>query len=379
MKTSTKTLFLGLIILLTGACSSGYKAYKQGDYYKACMEAVEKLRDNPRNEKAQYVLKQTYPLAQQMALREINIALQSKQPDNYAAVVYQYERLNAMASTIYRCPKAIELIPAPAEYHSELSDARDKAASQVYELGVKALNVGTIDQARAAYQYFQKANSFSNGYKDVLNLIEEARYQGTLRVAVERPRTSPNYQVSADFFSENLLADINKYFAGRLIRFYNAANAPRNADERPHQYLVLNFEDYSIGNIRDSRNTVEVKRDSVKVGTATFEGKKVDVYNTVTAKLTTNRREIISGGVLSVRVYDTRDVLLQQRNFTGEYVWSTSWGNFNGDERALTNEQKALCGRNPQLPPTNQDMFIEFTKPIYSQAFTYIRSIYGQY
>lgn len=378
MKTLYKFLTLSFIIVIFASCNSSYKSYKQGNYYKACIEAIDKLRSKPKDEKAQMVLTKAYPLAQQLAQREINNALLRNDVNNYETIVYQYDLLNKLAQNIYTCPKALELIPQPAEYQAELTDAKMKAAEQAYNMGDKAFDAGTIEQSRLAYQYYQKANSFYYGYKDVLTKMEDALYESTLRVAFEKPKTSLNYQLSADFFSDNLMSEISKYFQSRMIRFYTQYGTGANSD-RPHQYLVLNFEDFSIGNVHDTKNTTEVKRDSVKVGTATIDGKKVDVYNTVSAKITTNVREIISRGVLSVRIYDANNNLIQQKNFTGQYVWSTSWGNFNGDERALTTEQKNICNRDPQLPPSPQDMFVEFTKPIYTQASAYIKSFYSRY
>lgn len=379
MKTLSKIAILSFLTIFVMSCSSGYKAYKHGDYYKACMDAVDKLRTSPRSDKAQYVLQKTYPLAQQTALREIENALLRNDQNNYETVVYHYERLNELADNIYACPKANQLIPNPKQYPAELADAKQKAAAQIYELATKALNAGSLEQARLAYQYFQKANNYVYGYKDALNMIEEARFQATMRVVVEKPRTSMSYQLSADFFSENLMTEISQYFANRFVRFYNAYELSNNNSIRPHQYLVLNFEDFSIGNTSDTKNTVELTRDSVFMGTATVNGKKVNVYNTVKAKYSTYRREILSRGILSVRIYDNNNVLIQQRNFAGQYVWYTTWASFNGDERALTTEQRKLCDVSPQIPPSHQQMFVEFTKPIYSQAYSYIRSYYNKY
>ena len=379
MKHISKILFLILVTFIIVSCSSGYKALKRGDYYQATIDAVEKLRMSPKSEKAQLVIQKAYPLAQQNALREIENAKLRNDVSNYETIVYQYERLNKMAADIYASPKAYELIPNPTEYHAQLSEARNRAADQYYNLANKALNIGTLEQSRLALKFFQQANSFSYGYKDVLNMMEEARFQSTLRIAVEKPSTSPNYQLTADFFSDNLIADISKRFENNLIRFYNFDEYSNNSKVSPHQYLVLNFEDFSVGNVFDSKNTTDVKRDSVKVGTATIQGKKVDVFNTVTAKFNSYRREIKSRGILSVRIYDNHDKLIQQRNFGGEYIWITTWANFNGDERALTQAQKQACNQSPEIPPPHQAMFIEFTKPIYTQAYNYIYNFYNKY
>ena len=366
-----------MIVLLAASCNSASKAYKNGDYYRATINAIDKLRSKPNNEKAQKVLLDAYPLAQKTAMREIDNANLRNDVNKYDIMVTQYSRLNDIAGNIYNCPKAYELIPHPAEYQAEIADAKKKAAEQSYNLGIEALNYGTIEQARLAYAYFVKANDYVYEYKDVLNKIEQALYEGTLRILVNRPITSSKYQLSADFFSDNLIAEMSKQNQQKFIRFYTYEEANSLKMKNPHQYLVLNFADYTIGNVRETRNTEELKRDSVVVGTVAVGGKNYNAYSTVKAKYTTNRREIISSGVLTVQIIDAQtNRVLENKNFGGEYVWYTVWANYNGDERALNPQQKKLCNSQPQLPPPDQDLFISFTQPIYSQVLTFIRSVY---
>ena len=132
--------------------------------------------------------------------------------------------------------------------------------------------------------------------------------------------------------------------------------------------------------MRETINTQDLKRDSVVVGKVNVDGKSYNAYNTVYAKFTTNRREILSAGVLSVRIIDApTNRILQHQNFVGEYVWYTEWSSYSGDERALSDKQKRMTQLQPQLPPPHQDLFIEFTKPIYSQVLTFVRSAYRNY
>lgn len=379
MANRCKLSALVLVLLIMVSCSTGYKAMKKGDYYRAVSDAVETLRKSPRSDKAQHVLAKAYPLAEKTSTREIEKALLLNNQNSYEAVVYHYETMNRLASDIYNTPAANDIIPSPKTYYSELNGAKEKAAAQLYAMAERAFDVGTIEQSRVALKYYRKANQYVYGYRDVLSRIEDAAYESTLRVIVESPKTSRSYQLSADFFSNNLISDISQYLENRLVRFYNAHELSSNSNMRPHQYLVLTFEDFSIGNTYDTKNTEEFKRDSVKIGTATVRGERIDVYNTVKARLTTYRREVRSIGVLSVRIFDAQNRLIQQRNFSGEYVWYTTWANFNGDERALSREQLAACRREPLMPPSHQQMFVEFTKPIYSQALPYLKSHYRKY
>jgi hypothetical protein len=373
-----KHLFLFLAaVLLLNSCSSGYKAYKKGDYYKATIESIDRLKNSPDNDKAQFVLIKSYTQAVKNSLREIDRALATNSGNNYDLVVYEYQKINEMATAIYNCPKALSIFPQPAEYPKELSEAKQNAAEQAYSMGIKAMNTNTIEQARFALDLFTKANNYVYGYKDVLKKIEEARYDATLRVVFERPFTNSRYQISADFFSDNILGELSTYTKNRFVRFYQSYDAQQMVNFYPHQYLVLNFEDYTVGNVRETANTVEYKRDSVVTGTREMNGKKTNIYSTVKAVMTTYKRDIRSAGILSVRIIDAKtNAIVQQRNFTGEYVWTTSWGKYNGDSRALTKEQIDFCSINPPYPPTNQQMFVEFTKPLYTQTISFLKSVY---
>jgi hypothetical protein len=143
----------------------------------------------------------------------------------------------------------------------------------------------------------------------------------------------------------------------------------------------MNFDEFVIGQIYDKETMIEVSRDSVEVGTVTLsDGTKQKVYNTVKAKLTTYRREIISNGVLDVTIIDfPMDQVVSQRKFPGQFIWFTEWSNFNGDERALSKDQLALCNKKPVPPPGPQALFVEFTRPIYNQLTPFLKNFYRKY
>jgi hypothetical protein len=354
------------------------RAYKNGDYFKACFDAIEKLKSSPNNKKAIYVLTNSYPLAQQDALRAIDNSNMGNTDDKYDIQVANYESLNALANAIYHCPRALEIIPRPSEFTNELNVARQNAAERSYNLGTKALNTNNMYEARNAFRLFTKCNNYVRAYKDVINKIEEAKYKGTLRVIVERPITSRNLQYNADFFYNNLLSDMKRATAGRFVRFYTYDEANQENMRNPHQTIQLNFEQFTLGNIQQSTNTEEFRKDSVVVGTVKVDGKTYNSYNTVTCKLTTNTRELISNGVLNLTIYNSiNNSVLEDRKFPGNYVWTIIWATYNGDERAIPNNKKKYLGLNPSMiPPSPQDMFVGFTTPIYRDVINYIQAYY---
>jgi hypothetical protein len=104
------------------------------------------------------------------------------------------------------------------------------------------------------------------------------------------------------------------------------------------------------------------------------------VYGTVKATLYQYKKTTVSRGVVSFRIVDAKTgALLASEKMPGEYVWVSEWATFNGDERALSAEQLRLTTLKEQPAPAPQDLFIEFTRPIYDQITAKIRDFYKNY
>ena len=372
----TKIAVMVMFVCLFG-CKTGSQAYKKGDYYTACMQAIERLRSSPTNKQSISILQTAYPLAQQMAMRDVDNALAYKDARSYDLLVKTYTQMNNLADAINRCPAALNLIPNPTEYYTQLVAAKQRAAEYYYTEGEKALNMGTMEQARIAYNHFLKANEYVPDYKDLYEKIIESRELGTLRVVVQPPIVSNRYQIDADFFYTKLMSDITRRTYKHLVRFYTPEEAMAEQLYYPHQELILNFEDFTVGNVRETSNTTEMVLEDVEIGVTKVDDKEQKVYGTVKAKFTSYRIELISEGVLSMQIVDpsTRRVINQQA-FSNRTVWSSEWGSFNGDERALTNAQLNLVKKRRLTPPSQQDLFVSFANGLFTKATNQISYIY---
>ncbi|MDR0352277.1 MAG: hypothetical protein LBI02_02605 [Opitutaceae bacterium] len=365
------------IALLLAACASPARLLEKGHYYQAASEAARTLRAKPGDTAAQNVLLKAYPLAVKTALREIQTASSRGGLEKHDMAIAKYGQLNRLADEIHSAPDANRLIPRPREFHAELQQARNTAAEDAYNRGIDALNNNTLEQARTAYHYFKKTNTYADNYRDAAARLREAARAATLRVIVEPPKMPANLQLSADFFYSELMADFDRRNRGQLVRFYTPEEAKNENMRAPHQYMTLDFGDFSIGHTKESSNTVDVKRDNVIVGSVKVDGKDLDARATVKAKFTTFQREIISTGTLRIRILRAPGGgLADQRAFAGKHIWSTVWGGYTGDDRALSPEQKHRARTQPKVSPQHQDLFVEFTRPIYPRAIEYIRSAY---
>jgi hypothetical protein len=370
-----------LIGLVSIACSSGKQAYEKGNYYEAVVKAVGRLRQNPDHEKSQEALQNAYPLAVEYYEQQASNEMASNSPYKYKNAIQSYNTINQLYESIKTCPGCMKVITNPVNHYADIAPLKEKAADESYNAGITALMKGTREEAKTAYFNFVDVQNFVPGYKDVLEYLDKSKYEATLKVVVEQIPVPARYNLSGGFFQDKIEEFLHSNYPDRgFVKFYTPEEAKLSKLPNADQVLRIQFDDFSVGNsvLREKEETVT--KDSVKVGEAKIEGKTVPVYNTVKAKLTTYSKEVSSNGLLSMIVVDgkTNGVLSHQK-FPGNYVWVSRWANFNGDERALTSQQLSLCKMKETTPPVPQDLFLEFTKPIYDKLIPALRSFYQNY
>ncbi|MFZ6014551.1 MAG: hypothetical protein ACOYXT_29700, partial [Bacteroidota bacterium] len=266
-------------------------------------------------------------------------------------------------------------------YYAEIGPLKEKAAEESYNAGINALMKGNRNDARTAYYNFADAQSFVPGYKDVVEYLSKAKFEATLKVIVEQIPVPQRYGLSGGFFQDKVEEFLHTNYPDQaFIKFYTPQEARSVNLPAADQIVRIQFDDFSVGNTTLKEKEETVSKDSVKVGEAKVDGKVIPVYNTVKAKLITYRKEVVSTGLLSMVVVDAKtNGVLTHKKFNGEYGWVSSWARYNGDERALTDQQLSLCKQKETQPPVAQDLFLEFTKPIYNQLIPAIRGFYQTY
>ena len=380
-----KLIYFSLIILsvVSTACSSGEKALQKGNYFSAVLKSVDRLRSNPNKTKAQQTLLESYPLAVQLSKREIVSLVNSTDPLKNTKSIAHYKVLNRMYNEINRCPAALRLLSNVQSFRAEEDMAKQMAAPECYNLGIRQLAKGTREAAKSAYSNFTKANQFVPNYKDANAKMKEAEYMATLKVIIEHiPVNSVKYNFSAEFFQDQVTQFITNNIRRKFVRFYTPKQAEMEKLEYPDHIIAMRFEDFVVGETHDTDIEKHViSADSVQVGTTKLkDGTNIKVFNKVKAKLHIHKREVISKGLLSLEIeeFDNKRIINNKR-MAGEFVWFSEWGHFNGDERALTKDELDICESEPVLPPARQDLFVEFTKPIYTQLTNELKRFYNRY
>lgn len=374
-------LLIALSIFTLVSCSSGKKAYERGDYFGAVMKSVTRLRQNPDHSKSIDALKSAYPLAVEFFETQAKNEIASNSNFKWKNAIQSYTSINQMYEAIRQCPGCLKGVKSPVNYYAEIGPLKEKAADESYNAGIDALMKGNRNDAKRAYFNFVDAQNYVPGFKDVVEYLDKSKFEATLKVVVEQIPVPRRYDLSGGFFQDKIEEFLHSnYTEQTFIKFYTPQEAKAVNLTVVDQILKIQFDDFSVGNSVMKEKEETVTKDSVEVGKAKVNGKEIPVYNTVKAKLTTYRKELISNGLLSMVVVDGKTSgILSHKKFNGEYVWVSQWARFNGDDRALTDQQIAMCKLKEQQPPGNQDLFLEFTKPIYNQVIPAIRGFYQNY
>ena len=377
-------IFISVIAIIS-SCSSGKGALQRGNYEEAVLQAVNRLRSSPDNKNATATLREAYPLALNWNMSNIDRLRSSNERFKWEGVLNSYQNLTRLHDEILRCPACLRLVASPSSYLNEANEARNLAAAERYETGDKLMVAETRDRmtAREALSHFRIAEDLVSNYKDTRKRMDEARFYATLKIVVEQvPVNSRSFTLSDEFFRNKIYEYISTNpRMNEFVRFYTPNEAIAAGLQNPDHIVKLQFDDFLVGQTFMNSNTETVtSKDSVKVGEAKVEGKRVDVYNRVSAKLSTNRKTVTSKGLLDMQIIDAYSgKVIHQDKMIGEFIWFSEWANFNGDERALTKAQRDACNRREVPPPPPQDLFVEFCRPLYDQATQKIKNYYRNF
>lgn len=373
-----KYYFLLLILPVAFSCSTGKKALQKGDYFSALSKAVERLKSSPDNKNATKVLRDGYPLALQWTQEEMDMALSANNAFKWENAIGLMEQINQLSAQIRSTPAARKIIQNPKSYTSEITMATEKAAEARYQAGLAEMDQNTRESAREAFHHFIRADQLINGYRDVSEKIRTAKDLATVKVVLEAVVVNTQrYRLSSEFFYNQVFEFVNNRFPREsLVNFYSPKQAEDFGVKHPDFIVQMEFFDFSVGNLVRTEKEEELTN---KVKIETKDTTRVE-YKTYKAKLKTFTDEVISGGRLSYKVIDFQtNNLLRDNLIPGSFTWVNRYAMYVGDKEALTSEQMNLTRKKAVPLPPEQDLFVEFTKPIYDQLTAQLEQFFRRY
>lgn len=363
-------LMLVIVAILAEGCSSGKKAYKHGDYYEAVLTSVQRLRGNPDHKKSKEVLGLSYQAAVDFLEADAQNQLASNANFKYKAVVGNYERINRLYNEIRTSPGALKVIPTPVNRFKELNEYKAKAAEESYEAGIQSMMLNTRQDAKNAYFYFTDANVYSPGYRESIEMIEQAKANATINVIVE-PALDNRY-------SWNFEPVLFGYNSNMFVKFYTPRQAEEVGVKRVDQFLKVSVNSYREGLPQISRRT-ETRTDSVKTGEKTVNGQKVPIYQKITSTTTIFEKKATGHGSINLWITDASSKAdIRNQEITSDQTWSDSWAIYTGDLRAVASGNKKLIEK--KEPNMGRDYLQGITKKdLDARLADVIAGFYSQY
>lgn len=375
-------ILMALFIVQTMACSSGKRLYEKGEYDGAVMKASQRLKQAPNNAKAKNTLRNAYTLALKTHLDAIQQADSFRTENYYDITLSNYTALYNLEQTIKFCPACLKVVKNLYEVDIKLAQTKNDALAFYYKRGSDYLALGGKTNARKALIDFNKVVSIQYNYKDIGTQVNQAKWEASEKIVINHiPMHSKSNSISNEFLEKKILEYCyNNIQANRLVQFLTPEEAKRENILMPDQIIDIYFDDFIVGQTYVKENNQEYKKDSVIMGTTNVNGKEQSVYGSVKASIRSFEKTVVSSGLmnLSISKPSSNSTLLTEK-IPGTYTWVCKWGNYNGDSRALSKDLISLCQGKEQMPPMPQDLFIEFTKPIYSQLTSRLNSFYNSY
>ena len=368
MKTFTRIFLLLTAGFFVDACASGKTALKHGDYYEAVLESVHRLRESPTNKKATGVLTQAYPLAIDNIESGIQNGIKSDDPKKWRNAVTGYQRINFINDQIKTSLGAMKIISNPQTRFNELAAAKDKAAGEAYEEGINFMMKATRSDYKQAYFDFKEANDFKQGYKESIEMMTQAEFKATIRVAFEEINSSRfNY---GSF--QPTISSLNRLFLS-IKPIAQKDSIP------PNQYLRVVFTGF-----QQNRPSVTTRTENIAKQIKTGEqkgpdGKMQDILQTVSTNVVYYHKTVTCDAYATVTITDaSNNSILQSLNISGPVNWTYDWATHSGDQRAMAANVLTLIQRK-EANPSDQDLFNQAIHNLQSNLGQQLKSFYSQY
>jgi hypothetical protein len=333
-------VLLSVAVLVSCGAAGGFTASSRED--KDLFKAINAIEKSNHAE-ARKDLPGLYQQSIQRHEDKIASYKNASSPERWQKIVGELEALQKIYSAINASPATAKLVDGQ-DYTTQLREAKEQGAVEFYEAGVQYLQADTRQDARKAYQAFQAAHKLYPNYRDVSNLMGEAREKSILDVVINpiqsRGYMYGNWNFRSDNFQRELVRDLGGSWGNNLsgARFYTDWEA-RNQNVRPDWMVDLSWDNVYISPMHDRNYTRNVSK-QIEIGRDTANR---PVYKTVSATLYITQRAINARADMEYRVTDLDHNSRVEWNRIPAYLdLNFEEATYRGDSRALSEYDWAL-------------------------------------
>lgn len=374
-------LLLSLISLFSlNACKSSKDYLQRSDEDRALQDAVKKLNKSPDDTEASIALPILYKNISTLRQSKIRSLEAGKDIARWDKILSEYEKLQDAYNAIINSTAAFKLV-TPQNFNTQILETRDAAAAEYYNVAESFFVKQGRDNAKKAYSYFKKSESYVTGYKDAVAKMNAA-YENAIVDVVINPIQDNSFfynngwgnswtGYSNDYFQRTLIRDLdnnnsnNRRYAARFYSDWEVRNKNINPDWEINLSLrnmdIPYPQRYNYSRNRSKR--IEIGRDTANR----------PIYQTVTATVQISRYSFTAYASMDVQIKDlVTPKTISNRNFREDYRWQEERGTYSGDSRALTDEDMRIIN-NSFREPQREQVVEELYRKLYSSILSHIR------
>lgn len=391
------TFMVGCASLVTNFTQYGkdtkkaVSAYNNSNYALSVKLSTKALKIKPEYADAQAILVKSLPLFIRYSEERIS-SLDSKIDLNSVDLrVQEYKTLISITNGVRDLPlltdkESGKKISLPVnDYSKKLMSAKKDAAEAFYSEANKKGEVGGIDNSKSAAKLIRRAQSYIPEYKNTNELYEKYRAAGIKRMAIfsfENKSGHTQFGNMGEMVSDQITSQImgnsaaiefltltskseleeithsNNIDLGGGIKTYQAIEIGKKLGL--HEIIIGNITQINISDPQKTeKNSLEKSNVIVRYEKYTNdEGKerRRAIRRDVSAKvkifsLHANAKITGSYSILDVKT----SKIIQTKAMSGEYNYNHKWGEFSGDERALSSDSLQKVKNDPGVSPSGGD------------------------
>ena len=369
-----KITFLVSLFILISSC--GVKQTKNllssGNYDEAINNAVSNLRTNKDKKGRQdyvYLLEEAFVKAKERDLNTLNLLVKDANPAQLEKIYNTYLQLNDRQEKIkpllpLRLIKEGRNAVFPFDsYNEQIIDSKNALSAYLYTNAKKLMATSDKMNFRKAYDDLTYLNQINPNYKDVLRLMDDAKFKGSDYVSVY---TKNETNMIIPIHLQNDLLDFSTLGLNDKWTVYHS-NKQRGID---YDYgMIINFRQIYISPEQIKENEF-VKERIIKDGVKKLidangkevldeKGKVVMVDNlkTVNARIYEFRQFKSCQITAKIDYVNFRNnQLLQSFPITSEFIFENIYSTYKGDRRASDDNYYSNFDKKAVAFPSNEQM-----------------------
>ena len=385
-----KVLIATTVLLLVVSCSTRRqmeKTISYGNYDKAILEAIEKLKVNKdRKGKNNIIilLQDAFQKAKERDVNQINLLKKDSNPESFIHIFDTYSNLNNRQERIkpilplYVNNKKINFVFD--NYSNELIQYKNSASLQLYNNATSLLNSNNKDDFRNAYGLLSNIEDINPNYKDVRNLLKLAHSKGIDYVLVDMINDSQKViptRLESDLLNfssyglDNFWVEYHSKAVENLAYDYNMRVNFRSINVSPEQIKERHV-------IKEKQIT-DGKKDLIKNGKVVKDSLgnviKIDNLKTVRCEyyeFAQFKAAQVTGNIEYINLNTNQ--LVDVFPITSEFVFNHVYANATGDRRALDSNLLPFLDNRVIPFPSEEQMIYDTAEDLKMQLKNIINS-----